>query len=139
MTGMYYYYHTLATIFRQSLVPRVGDSTNCRGYFANLLYYCHLDRLRKIDGCDFVYCELRRAALDRMTPTFCAYVQKLLNRVVPPGVMVGEREEQEMLNLCLRAHTPEVPGMRPPEHRTKASHDPRPSFSIRAGSRRPIW
>ena len=138
ISGMYFYYHTLASIFCQSLVPRVGDTTNCLGYFANLLYYCHPDRLRKIDGCDFVYCELRRAALDRMTPTFCVYVQKLLNRVVPPGVMAGERVEQEQLTLSLRGQYPEVPSMMPPEQHTKAVHDPQPHFATRSGSRRPI-
>jgi hypothetical protein len=77
---MYYYYNALAKLFRQNLVSKAGDDASVRGYHRNLLFYCQPDKLRKIDGCDFIFQEMKRATLKRMTPNYCQYVQRLINR-----------------------------------------------------------
>jgi hypothetical protein len=71
ISGMYYYYNALAKLFCQNSV---------RGYHRNLLYYCQPDKLWKIDGCDFIFQEMKRSTLKRMTPNYCQYVQRLINR-----------------------------------------------------------
>ena len=89
MSGMYYFYHTMARIFRENLVSKMGDLVNLRVYHVNLLYYCHPSRQRKIDGCDYIYREIKRSVEGRMTPNYCAFVQRFLNARVPPEMMRG--------------------------------------------------
>jgi hypothetical protein len=55
ISGMYYYYNALAKLFHQNLISKAGDDASVRGYHRNLLYYCQPDKLRKIDGCDFIF------------------------------------------------------------------------------------
>jgi hypothetical protein len=55
ISGMYYYYNALAKLFHQNLVSKAGDDASVRGYHRNLLYYCQPEKLRKIDGCDFIF------------------------------------------------------------------------------------
>jgi len=61
MSGMYFFYFTLARLFKENLVSKSGDHVMCHGYHANLMFYCHPERQRKIDGCDYIYMELRRS------------------------------------------------------------------------------
>ncbi|KAK1612128.1 hypothetical protein QYE76_035801 [Lolium multiflorum] len=92
ISGMYYSYLVLAKMFRENLISKSGDSSEVRNYHLNLMYYCHPDRVRKIDGCDLIYCELKRAIMDRMTPNYAQYVQRLINYIVPaPRNVIGER------------------------------------------------
>jgi hypothetical protein len=74
LSGMYYSYNALAKFFRENLVCKKGDASDIRGHHINLLYWCKPGRQRKIDVCDFIYCELKRSVLSRMTPGFCAFV-----------------------------------------------------------------
>jgi hypothetical protein len=55
ISRMYYYYNALAKLFHQNLVSKAGDDASVRGYHQNLLYYCQPKKLRKIDGCDFIF------------------------------------------------------------------------------------
>jgi hypothetical protein len=55
ISGMYYYHNALAKLFHQNLVSKAGDNASVRGYHRNLLYYCQPEKLRKIDGCDFIF------------------------------------------------------------------------------------
>ncbi|KAM0832404.1 hypothetical protein ACQ4PT_064926 [Festuca glaucescens] len=84
ISGMYYSYLVLAKLFCENLISKSGDTSECRAYHLNLMYYCRPENLRTIDGCDFLYCELRRSVRDRMTPNYAQYIQQLINRVVPP-------------------------------------------------------
>ncbi|KAK1611684.1 hypothetical protein QYE76_035357 [Lolium multiflorum] len=83
ISGMYYSYLVLAKLFCESLISKSGDTSEVRNYHLNLMYYCHPARLRKIDGCDLIHCELKRAVMDRMTPNYAKYVQRLINYIVP--------------------------------------------------------
>jgi hypothetical protein len=58
ISRVYYSYLVLAKIFRENLINKSGDSTECRAYHLNLLYYYRPENIRTIDGCDLIYCEL---------------------------------------------------------------------------------
>ncbi|KAK1650320.1 hypothetical protein QYE76_068125 [Lolium multiflorum] len=82
--------------------------------------------VRKIDGCDLIYCELKRAVLDRMTPNYAQYVQRLINYLVPaPRNVRGERVIMDLFRFPIQEATrPDVPSMMPTaERRSKAHHD----------------
>ncbi|KAK1618838.1 hypothetical protein QYE76_024355 [Lolium multiflorum] len=49
ISGMYYSYLVLAKLFRENLISKSGDHSEVRNYHLNLMYYCHPDRVRKID------------------------------------------------------------------------------------------
>jgi hypothetical protein len=83
ISGMYYSYQVLAKIFHETLISKSGDSSDCRAYHLNLMYYFRPKKIRRIDGCDFLYNELRRSIHNRMTPNFAQYIQQLINNVVP--------------------------------------------------------
>ncbi|KAK1566026.1 hypothetical protein QYE76_037644 [Lolium multiflorum] len=88
--------------------------------------------VRKIDGCDLIYCELRRAIMDRMTPNYAQYVQRLINYVVPaPRNVRGERVIMDLFRFPIQEATrPDVPSMMPTsERRSKAHHDHEASSS----------
>jgi hypothetical protein len=53
---MYYYYHTLAKLFRENHVSKADDKASCRHYHVNLMYYCRPENLKEINGCDFIFC-----------------------------------------------------------------------------------
>ena len=100
--GMYYYYHSLAKLFRENLVSKAGDEASCRHMHINLMYYYHPSRLGKINGCDFIYQELKRSVMKRMTPNYCQFVQRLINRTVPHGqIPRAGRVRMEYLSLQL--------------------------------------
>ncbi|KAK1607550.1 hypothetical protein QYE76_031223 [Lolium multiflorum] len=136
ISGMYYSYLVLAKMFRESLISKSGDSSEVRNYHLNLMYYCHPARIRKIDGCDLIYYELKRAALDRMTPNYAQYVQRLINSIVPaPLDTLDERVIMAPFKFPTQEGRPEVPSMMPTnERRSKEHHDPAASSSY---SRRP--
>ncbi|KAK1642118.1 hypothetical protein QYE76_059923, partial [Lolium multiflorum] len=126
ISGMYYSYLVLAKLFRENLISKSGDSSEVRNYHLNLMYYCHPDRVRKIDGCDLIYCELRRAIMDCMTPNYAQYVQRLINYIVPaPKNVLGERVIMDTFKFPIQEATrPDVPSMMPTsERRSKAHHD----------------
>ncbi|KAK1610884.1 hypothetical protein QYE76_034557 [Lolium multiflorum] len=126
ISGMYYSYLVLAKLFRENLISKSGDHSEVRNYHLNLMYYCHPDRARKIDGCDLIYCELKRAIMDRMTPNYAQYVQRLINYIVPaPRNAIGERVIMDPFRFPIQEATrPDVPSMMPTsERRSKAHHD----------------
>ncbi|KAK1612618.1 hypothetical protein QYE76_036291 [Lolium multiflorum] len=126
ISGMYYSYLVLAKLFRENLISKSGDHSEVRNYHLNLMYYCHPDRVRKIDGCDLIYCELKRAIMDRMTPNYAQYVQRLINYIVPaPRNVVGEKVIMDPFRFPIQEATrPDVPSMMPTtERRSKAHHD----------------
>jgi hypothetical protein len=41
ISGMFYSYLLLAKLFRESLISKSGDTSECRGYHLNLMYYCN--------------------------------------------------------------------------------------------------
>ncbi|KAK1666694.1 hypothetical protein QYE76_054853 [Lolium multiflorum] len=125
ISGMYYSYLLLAKLFRETLISKSGDTSECRGYHLNLMYYCHPEYRKLIDGCDFLYCELRRCVRERMTPNFAQYVQLLINRVVPaPLNTQGERVRMEAFRVPIQGDRPDVPEMMPYERRSKERNDP---------------
>ncbi|KAK1669006.1 hypothetical protein QYE76_057165 [Lolium multiflorum] len=126
ISGMYYSYLVLAKLFRENLISKSGDHSEVRNYHLNLMYYCHPDRVRKIDGCDLIYCELKRAIMDRMTPNYAQYVQRLINYIVPaPRNVIGEKVIMDPFKFPTQEATrPDVPSMMPTsERRSKAHHD----------------
>jgi hypothetical protein len=108
---MYYFYYTMATIFRENIVSKMGDLSICRGHHVNLVYYCHPKRQRKIDVCDYIFMEIRRAVDERMSPKYSAILQRFLNSVVPPELMRGQRIVQDKLSCMLRGDWIEEPSM----------------------------
>lgn len=126
ISGMYYSYLVLAKLFRENLISKSGDHSEVRNYHLNLMYYCHPDRVRKIDGCDLIYCELKRAIMDRMTPNYAQYVQRLINYIVPaPRNVIGEKVIMDPFRFPIQEATrSDVPSMMPTtERRSKAHHD----------------
>ncbi|KAK1654085.1 hypothetical protein QYE76_071890 [Lolium multiflorum] len=119
ISGMYYSYLVLAKLFRENLISKSGDHSEVRNYHLNLMYYCHPDRVRKIDGCDLIYCELKRAIMDRMTPNYAQYVQRLINYIVPaPRNVVGEKVIMDPFRFPIQEATrPDVPSMMPTTER----------------------
>ncbi|KAK1693424.1 hypothetical protein QYE76_010121 [Lolium multiflorum] len=57
-------------MFRENLISKSGDTSECRNYHLNLMCYCRPDNIRAIDGYDLIYYELRRFVLGRMTPNY---------------------------------------------------------------------
>ncbi|KAK1602947.1 hypothetical protein QYE76_037599, partial [Lolium multiflorum] len=125
ISRMYYSYLVLAKMFRENLISKSGDTSEVRNYHLNLMYYCHPDRVRKIDGCDLIHCELKRAVMDRMTPNYAQYVQRLINYIVPaPLNTLGEKVIMAFKIPTQEATRPDVPSMMPTtERRSKERHD----------------
>ncbi|KAK1605364.1 hypothetical protein QYE76_029037 [Lolium multiflorum] len=124
ISGMYYSYLVLAKMFRESLISKSGDSSEVRNYYLNLMYYCHPDRIRKIDGCDLIHCELKRSVMGRMTPNYAQYVQRLINHMVPPPLNTfDQRVIMEPFKFPTQDTRPDVPTMMPYERRSKERHD----------------
>ncbi|KAK1696452.1 hypothetical protein QYE76_013149 [Lolium multiflorum] len=122
-------------IFRENLISKSGDTGECRNYHLNLMYYCRPENIRAIDGCDLIYCELRRSVLGRMTPNYAQYVQRLINKVVPsPHNKQDQMIKMEPFKIPTQDNRPEIPSMLSSEHRSKEQHDPAASSSY---SRRP--
>ncbi|KAK1687097.1 hypothetical protein QYE76_047945 [Lolium multiflorum] len=132
ISGMFYSYLLLAKLFRESLISKSGDTSECRGYHLNLMYYCNPEHRRRIDGCDLIYSELRRCVRDRMTPNYAQYIQLLINRVVSaPLNTQGERVKMEAFKVPTQGDRPDVPAMMPSERRSKERHDPASSSYTR--------
>jgi hypothetical protein len=127
---MYYSYQVLAKMFRESLISKSGDSSDCRAYHLNLMFYCRPQNIQRIDGCDFLYNELRRSVRNRMTPNFAQYIQQLINFVVPPPFNKKDQViKMETFKFPVRGHKLEVPELMPSERRSKAMHDSAASSS----------
>ncbi|KAK1628821.1 hypothetical protein QYE76_003136 [Lolium multiflorum] len=109
ISGMYYSYLVLAKLFRENLISKSGDTSECRAYHLNLMYYCRPENVRTIDGCDLLYF------------------------VPSPHNMKDERVKMEPFKLPQRGDKPEIPAMMPSERRSKERHDPASS----SYSRRP--
>ena len=132
ISGMYYSYLLLAKLFRESLISKSGDTSECRGYHLNLMYYCHPEHRKLIDGCDLIYCELRRCVRERMTPNYAQYIQLLIDKVVEaPLNTLGERVKLEAFKVPAQGERPDVPEMMPSERRSKERHDPASSSYTR--------
>ncbi|KAK1679409.1 hypothetical protein QYE76_040257 [Lolium multiflorum] len=133
ISGMYYSYLLLAKIFRENLISKSGDTSECRAYHLNLMYYCHPERQKTIDGCDLIYCE--RSVRERMTPNYAQYIQLLINKVVQaPHNTEGERVKMEAFKVPIQGDKPDVPSMMPSERRSKERHDPASSSYSRRHS-----
>ncbi|KAK1684106.1 hypothetical protein QYE76_044954 [Lolium multiflorum] len=120
ISGMYYSYLFLAKMFRENLISKV----------------------RKIDGCDLIHCELKRAVLDRMTPNYAQYVQRLINYIVPaPLNTLGEKVIMDPFKIPTQEATrPDVPSMMPTtERRSKELHDHDASSKRHGGDRMSSW
>jgi hypothetical protein len=89
ISGMYYYYNALAKLFHCNLVSKAGDDASVRGYHQNLLYYCQPEKLRKIDGRDFIFQEIKRSSLKRLTPNYCQFFQRLIKRRASTSLVRG--------------------------------------------------
>jgi hypothetical protein len=130
ISRMYYSYQVLAKIFRESLISNSGDSSDCRAYHINLMFYYRPQNIKMIDGCDFLYNELRRYVHSCMTPNFAQYIQQLINAIMPTPV---NRKDQvikmETFKFPNRGHKPKIPDLMPSERRTKERHDPTASSS----------
>ncbi|KAK1606171.1 hypothetical protein QYE76_029844 [Lolium multiflorum] len=136
ISGMYYSYLVLAKLFRETLISKSGDTSECRAYHLNLMYYCHPEHRKLIDGCDLIYCELRRCVRERLTPNLAQYVQLLINHVVPaPLNTQGERVRMDAFKVPAQGDRQDVPEMMPSERRSKASHDHASSSSSRRPQR----
>ncbi|KAK1620663.1 hypothetical protein QYE76_026180 [Lolium multiflorum] len=136
ISGMYYSYLLLAKLFRETLISKSGDTSECRAYHLNLMYYCNPEHRKLIDGCDLIYCELRRCVRERLTPNLAQYVQLLINHVVPaPLNTQGERVRMEAFKVPAQGDRPDVLEMMPSERRSKASHDHASSSSSRRPQR----
>jgi hypothetical protein len=136
ISGMYYSYLLLAKLFRETLISKSGDTSECRAYHLNLMYYCLPEHRQPIDGCDLIYCELRRCVRERLTPNLAQYVQLLINKVVPaPLNVLGERVRMEAFKIPAQGDNPDVPEMMPSERRSKARHDHASSSSSRRPQR----
>ncbi|KAK1683597.1 hypothetical protein QYE76_044445 [Lolium multiflorum] len=124
ISGMYYSYLLLDKLFRETLISKIGDTSECRAYHLNLMYYCHPEHRKLIDGCDLIYCELRRCVRERLTPNLAQYVQLLINKVVQaPLNTQGERVRMEAFKVPAQGDRPEVADMMPSERRSKERHD----------------
>ncbi|KAK1693379.1 hypothetical protein QYE76_010076 [Lolium multiflorum] len=136
ISGMYYSYLVLAKLFRETLISKSGDTSECRAYHLNLMYYCHPEHRKLIDGCDLIYCELRRCVRERLTPNLAQYVQLLINHVVPaPLNTQGERVRTDAFKVPAQGDRQDVPEMMPSERRSKASHHHASSSSSRRPQR----
>jgi hypothetical protein len=125
ISGMYYSYLVLAKLFRDNLISKSGDTSECRGYHLNLMYYYHPEHQKTIDGCDLLYCELRGSVRERMTPNYAQYIQLLINKVVQaPHNTQGERVKMEAFKVPIQGDRPNIPATMPSERRSKESHDP---------------
>ncbi|KAK1698125.1 hypothetical protein QYE76_014822 [Lolium multiflorum] len=115
ISGMYYSYLVLDKMFRENLISKATPV-----------------KVRKIDGCDLIHCELKRAVMDRMTPNYAQYVQRLINYIVPaPLNTLGEKVIMDPFKIPTQEATrPDVPSMMPiTERRSKERHDPAASSS----------
>ena len=100
------------------------------------MYYCHPEHRKLIDGCDLIYCELRRCVRERLTPNLSQYVQLLINHVVPAPLNThGERVRMDAFKVPAQGDRQDVPEMMPSERRSKASHDHASSSSSRRPQR----
>ncbi|KAK1605591.1 hypothetical protein QYE76_029264 [Lolium multiflorum] len=134
ISGMYYSYLVLAKLFRENLISKSGDSSECRAYHLNLMYYCRPENQKTIYGCDLLYCELRRSVRERITPNYAQYIQLLINKFVPtPHNKKDQRVKMETFKMPTQGDRPEIPAMLPFERRSKERHDPASS----SYSRRP--
>jgi hypothetical protein len=137
----YYYYNALAKLFHCNLVSKAGDDASVRGYQRNLLYYCQPQKLRKIDGCDFIFQEIKRSSMKRMTPNYCQFVQRLINRRASTSVVRGQFIEMDTFTLPLHGSFEEVPSMITARAggRSKAALDPHHASGSGTSSRRHLW
>jgi hypothetical protein len=108
---MYYYYNALAKLFCYNLVSKAGDDASVRGYHRNLLYYYQPEKLRNIDGCDFIFQEIKRSSLKRMTPNYCQFVQRLINRRASTSLVRGQFIDMDTFTVSLRGSFDEVPSL----------------------------
>jgi hypothetical protein len=89
-------------------VSKAGDDASVRGYHRNLLYYCQPEKLRKIDGCDFNFQEIKRSSLKRMTPNYCQFVQRLINRRASTSLVRGQVVDMDTFTVGFRGSFDEV-------------------------------
>jgi hypothetical protein len=94
------------------------------------MYYCRPENVRTIDGCDFLYSELRRSIRNRMTLNFAQYIQQLINAVVPsPNNKKDQLIKMAPFKILQSGTFVDIPEMMPPERRSKERHDPAASSS----------
>jgi hypothetical protein len=136
ISGMYYYYNALAKLFHQNLVSKAGDDASIKGYHRNLLYYCQPEKLQKIDGCDFIFQEIKRSTLKRMTPNYCQFVQRLINRHprAQTSQVHGQIIDMETFTVGFQVSFEEAPSLLHARARGRTMDAPDPHHASGSGS-----
>jgi hypothetical protein len=89
------------------------------------MFYCRPQNLKRVDGCDFLYNELRRSVRNRMTPNYAQYIQQLIDVVVPAPFNKNDQViNMEPFKFPIFGHKTEIPELMPSESRSKERHDP---------------
>jgi hypothetical protein len=115
ISGMYYSFNALAKFFCENLVCKKGDTSDIHGYHINLLYWCKPGHQRKIDVCDFIFYELKRSVLSRMTLGYCAFVQNFIDfKVDVKFAHTVERHKHANFSIGLSEGWVEHPSIRRP-------------------------
>jgi hypothetical protein len=137
ISGMYYYYYNaLAKLFRHNLVSKARDDASVRGYHKNLLYYCQPEKLQKIDGCDFIFQEIKRSTLKCMTPNYCQFVQRLINRQprAQNSQVRGQIIDMETFSVGFQGSFEEAPSLLRARARGRTMDAPDPHRASGSGS-----
>ena len=80
--GLLPFFDTLHRLFRWTLFPKKGDSSNIRGYAKNILWFILHQQKGKIDVMDLLYQEIRRSMVDRRRSlVYAPYIQAFIERV----------------------------------------------------------
>ncbi|KAK1607467.1 hypothetical protein QYE76_031140 [Lolium multiflorum] len=81
--------------------------------------------VRKIDGCDLIFCELKRAVMDRMTPNYARMFSGSSTTSFRSSQHSGEKVIMDAFKIPTQEATrPDVPSMMPTiERRSKERHD----------------
>ena len=77
-------FDVLQRLFRWTLFPKVGDSSNIRGYLKNLLWHIAKQdkKPQKIDVMDLLYQEIRMKMVDRRKSlVYAPFIQAFIDKV----------------------------------------------------------
>ena len=88
--GLLPFFDTLHKLFRWTLFPKSGDSSNIRGYAKNLLWFILEGKKEKIDVMDLLYHEIRRSMVDRRRSlVYAPYIEAFVEHVTKKSYTVG--------------------------------------------------
>ena len=86
-------FDVLQRLFRWTLFPKVGDSSNIRGYLKNLLWHIAKQdkKPQKIDVMDLLYQEIRMKMVDRRKSlVYAPFIQAFIDKVTKARFDVKE-------------------------------------------------